>query len=244
MPLTIQPLIDLADTDHNLQKAIFARSHLERQINNAREIVDQHKKLFEQKNEELANLNNESKEVKNTIQTQEELITRLDGQVPKIRNEKEFASSKNQLEESRKVLGLMEDKMLELDIKREDLEQEIGSINTQLDESNTEFEKETSGLLKKYEKAEKQIAKLQPRRIRLLKKVPQNIKRFFERCQESGILTPICAIQEKSCGGCHMVLLPQLVNELMANANLHKSCPNCSRILYYPVTEEEEASSA
>ncbi|RTZ88670.1 MAG: hypothetical protein DSY93_07840 [SAR324 cluster bacterium] len=90
----------------------------------------------------------------------------------------------------------------------------------------------------------KKIESLEPRRIRLLKKVPQKIKRFYERCQDSGISTPICAIEDKSCSGCNMVLLPQLVNELMANTDSHKNCPNCSRILYFPEVEEEEASSA
>ncbi len=132
----------------------------------------------------------------------------------------------------------MEEKLLELDINSEDLEKEIEKINVKLDESNTEFQQETSGLLKKQEKAEKQIAKLEPRRTRLLKKIPKNIQRFYERCQQSGISTPICAIIDKSCSGCYMVLLPQLINELMSNPNSHKNCPNCSRILYFPAEEE------
>ena len=239
---TIQPLIDLANTDLDLQTNIFSRSHLERQIETARSVVDQHQKLFEQKYNELDLLTSEDKIVKNNIEIQEQLITRLDAQVPKIRNEKEFAASKTQLEEARKMLGLLEDKLLELDMKKEDLEQEIETINSELTESNSTFQQETSGLLKKQEKAEKKIAKLEPRRNRLLKKLPQNIKRFYERCQESGISMPVCAIQDKSCSGCHMVLLPQLVNELMANPNSHKNCPNCSRILYYPEVEEEVES--
>jgi len=239
---TIQPLIDLANTDLDLQTNIFSRSHLERQIETARSVVDHHQKLFEQKYNELDLLTSEGKIVKNNIEIQEQLITRLDAQVPKIRNEKEFAASKTQLEEARKMLGLLEDKLLELDMKKEDLEQEIETINSELTESNSTFQQETSGLLKKQEKAEKKIAKLEPRRNRLLKKLPQNIKRFYERCQESGISMPVCAIQDKSCSGCHMVLLPQLVNELMANPNSHKNCPNCSRILYYPEVEEEVES--
>ena len=44
MPLAIKPLIDLADTDRDLQIYIYARSHLERQIDTARSVVDQHQK--------------------------------------------------------------------------------------------------------------------------------------------------------------------------------------------------------
>jgi len=234
MQRTIQTIIDLADTDRDLMTSIHSRSFLERKIDNARTVVNQHQKLIEEKNNELILLNNESEEVKNNIQIQEELISKLDQQVPKIRNEKEFAASKTQLEDARKMLGLLEDKMLELDIKKEDFDQEIETINIELTESNSAFELETSGLFKKHEKAEQKIAKLEPKRDRLLKKVPLNIKRFYEKCQESGISTPVCAIQDKSCSGCNMVLLPQLVNELMANPNSHKNCPHCSRILFFP----------
>ena len=126
-----------------------------------------------------------------------------------------------------------------MDIKKEGFDQEIETINIELTESNSLFEEETSGLFKKHQKAEQKIAQLQPRRDRLLKKIPNQIKRFYERCQENGISTPVCAIQDKSCSGCNMVLLPQLVNELMANPNSHKNCPHCSRILYFPENIEE-----
>ena len=231
MNLSIQPLIDLADTDRELQAFIYSKSNLEKQIDTASSVVNQHKKTIEEKNDELNSLVNEAEELKTNIQIQEQLISKLNEQVPKIRNEKEFAASKNQLEEARKNLGVLEENLLELDINKEDLDKDLEQINVKFDESSTEFKLETSGLLKKQEKAEKQIAILAPRRTRLLKKIPKNIQRYYERCQDSGISTPSCAIIDKSCSGCHMVLLPQLINELMSNPNSHKNCPNCTRIV-------------
>ena len=242
MNLSIQPLIDLANTDRELQAVIYSKSQLEKQIDSASSVVNQHKKTIEEKNDELKALVNEAEELKINIDIQEQLISKLNKQVPKIRNEKEFAASKNQLEEARKKLGVLEENLLELDINKEDLDKDLEQINVKLDESSTEFKQETSGLLKKQEKAEKQIAILAPRKTRLLKKIPKNIQRFYERCQDSGISTPICPIIDKSCTGCHMVLLPQLINELMSNPNSHKNCPNCTRILYFPESEEETVS--
>jgi hypothetical protein len=242
MPQTIEPLINLAETDLDLQKYIFAKSHLEQQIDTARSVVDEYQKKVDKRKDELRLLSSECSDVKNNLQILEELISRLDSQVPRIRNEKEFAASKNQLEEARKNFGLLEEKMLDLDLKKEDLENDIKTIKNQLNESNTEFKQETSGLLKKQAGAEKKIETLEPRLKRLLQKVPEKIRRFYERCQESGISTPICAIKDKSCSGCNMVLLPQLVNELMANTNSHKNCPNCSRILFFPEVEEEKST--
>ena len=242
MELSIKPLIDLADTDRELQAFINSKFQLEKQIDTASSVVNQHKKSIEEKNDELSHLVNECEEIKKNIQIQEKLISKLNEQVPKIRNEKEFAASKSQLEDARKKLGVLEENLLELDINKEDLDKEMEQISDKLDESSTEFEQETSGLLIKQEKAEKQIALLAPRRRNLLQKVPKNIQRYYERCQNSGITTPICAIIDKSCSGCHMVLLPQLINELMSNPNSHKNCPHCTRILYFPVSEEEAVS--
>ena len=242
MQLSIQPLIDLADTDRELQRFIYSNSQLEKQIDSASSVVNHHKKTIDEKNDELNALIIEAKQLKKNIKIQEQLISQLNEQVPKIRNEKEFAASKSQLEEARKNLGVLEENLLELDINNEDLDKELEHINVKLDESSTEFKQETSGLLKKQEKAEKQNSILAPRRTRLLKKIPKNIQRFYERCQDSGISTPICVIIDKSCSGCHMVLLPQLINDLMSNPNSHKNCPNCTRILYFPVSEEETAS--
>ena len=233
MKLSIQPLIDLANTDRELQVFIYSKSQLEKQIDKASSVVNQHKKTIDEKNDELNALINEAKELKKNIKIQEQLISQLNEQVPKIRNEKEFAASKSQLEEARKNLGVLEENLLELDINKEDLDKELEQINVKLDESSTEFKQGTSGLLKKQEKAEIRIAILAPRRTRLLQKIPKNIQRFYERCQDSGISTPICAIIDKSCSGCHMVLLPQLINELIQCCFLPRGEKHAHIILFF-----------
>jgi len=53
MPQTIESLIKLAETDRDLQKYIFAKSHLERQIDTARSVVDQHQKTINKKKTNL-----------------------------------------------------------------------------------------------------------------------------------------------------------------------------------------------
>ena len=125
MNLTIQPLIDLADTDRELQTFIHSKFQLEKQIDTASYAVNQYKKTIEEKKVELKALGNEAEGINKNILIQEELISKLNEQVQKIRNEKEFAASKNQLEEARKKLGVLEESLLELDINKEDLDKEV-----------------------------------------------------------------------------------------------------------------------
>ena len=64
MSLSIQPLIDLADTDRDLQTFIFSRSQLEKQIDTASSVVNLHKKTFDEKYNERNALANECEELK------------------------------------------------------------------------------------------------------------------------------------------------------------------------------------
>ena len=86
MNLSIQPLIDLANTDRELQAFIYSKSQLEKQIDTASTVVNQHKKTIDEKNDELNTLINEAKGLKKNIKIQEQLISQLNEQVPKIRN--------------------------------------------------------------------------------------------------------------------------------------------------------------
>ena len=64
MNLSIQPLIDLADTDRELQTFIHSKFQLEKQIDTASYVVNQHKKTIEEKKDELKSLANEAEEIK------------------------------------------------------------------------------------------------------------------------------------------------------------------------------------
>ena len=97
MNLSIQPLVDLADTDRELQVFIYSKSQLEKQIDTASSVVNQHKKTIEEKNDELKALVNEAKELKKNIQVQEQLISKLNEQVPKIRTKKNLQPAKTSL---------------------------------------------------------------------------------------------------------------------------------------------------
>ena len=52
MKLSIQPLIDLANTDRELQAFIYSKSQLEKQIDTASSVVNQHKKTIDEKIDE------------------------------------------------------------------------------------------------------------------------------------------------------------------------------------------------
>ena len=95
---------------------------------------------------------------------------------------------KTSLRKRVKQLGVLEENLLELDINKEDLDKDLEQINVKLDESSTEFKQETSGLLKKQEKAEKQIAILAPRRTSLLKKIPKIFSVFMSAVRIAGLL--------------------------------------------------------
>jgi hypothetical protein len=48
-------------------------------------------------------------------------------------------------------------------------------------------------------------------------------------------------MRQEVCGGCHMYLRPQIVNEIMAGEKIH-TCQHCGRLLYHPENFEESGN--
>ena len=117
----IQPLLELAVSDRDITLLKNACVKLDNMIKSCREDLDQHLEEKEKKQEELKQIETERKEIQFKFDLQDQLIGKLETQVPNIRNQKEYVASKKQLEEARKGRGQLEEILLEMDIKMEEL---------------------------------------------------------------------------------------------------------------------------
>ena len=79
------------------------------------------------------------------------------------------------------------------------------------------------------------IDQLQSQRQTLLPRVDRKVLAHYERILEKkeGLgLVPVQMPQE-ACGGCHMNIPPQTINEIRLKERLI-TCESCARLLYYP----------
>ena len=98
----IQPLLELAVSDRDITLLKNACVKLDTMIKSCREELDQRLQEKDTKMEELQQIEEARKEIQLKFDLQDQLIGKLETQVPNIRNQKEYVASKKQLEEARK----------------------------------------------------------------------------------------------------------------------------------------------
>lgn len=232
MPQSINLLIDLASVDQQLILLRHNKKEIEHQIDKTRAEVDQCKKELDTQQAHYDEADHSSREVRSKLEQHDILIAKLESQVPHIRNEKEFVASKKQLEEARKHRGIVEDELLEYEIKKEEYGEKLKTCREKWEIATKKYEEESSQLFKDKETTTEHLNRLQSEHKSLLGKVDPAIQKFYTRCLTNGVNTPVCAINQKTCGGCHMLLQPQFINELLSNPDTYRNCPHCSRIVF------------
>ena len=84
----IQPLLELAVSDRDITLLKNACVKLDNMIKSCRDALDQHLEEKEEKREELKQIETERKEIQFKFDLQDQLISKLETQVPNIRNQK------------------------------------------------------------------------------------------------------------------------------------------------------------
>ena len=240
----IQPLLELAVSDRDITLLKNACVKLDTMIKSCREELDQRLQEKEMKMGELKQIEEARKEIQFKFDLQDQLIGKLETQVPNIRNQKEYVASKKQLEEARKGRGQSEEMLLEMDIKMEELNTILENLAKVISDLESSYHDVADPLIENKEENQTKISEISTNHSDLVDSLPKPIKRFYDKCILNHMHQPICFILEKCCSGCNMMVQPQLVNELMANPSSYKTCPHCSRVLVYQPPVEEESGAA
>jgi len=233
MSQSVEVLIKLEKTDRKIYTLRRKSKELERLIQEARSEVDRGEQIFDKLNEEYKQEKSLSAQAYRELEVCEALIAKMENQVPYIRNQKEFVASKKQLEDARKRKGEIEDNLLDHEIKKEKVEEDLKAIEKILEEGKVEYEKNIADLKKEKQSIDQEQEALSKDHQEILTQVEPKILKYYQGCETRGVTTPVCSLQGTTCGGCHIELQPQLVNEFMAHPEDHRTCPHCTRILVY-----------
>ncbi len=233
MPISIEQLAKLGQADQELMSLQRKLGQVEQQITGARGDVDQFEKSLQGKQQQYDEVTENHRTAQQKLGEADIFITKLEAQVPMIRTQKEFIAGKKQLEDARKHRGIIENELLENEIKKEEYRAELAQLQVQLSEADEEFQKNITGLIKQKETSTKKLEKLKKRQTGLIAKLDSTIGAQYNNFRKRGMMPAICQVVNKACSGCNFSLQPQFVNEMITSPDQHRNCPFCFRILYY-----------
>lgn len=228
---TVDKLVALQETLKEIYELEKLNQQLPKNVNRLR-------REFEPKMQELE-IVKEQIEKDKELNRQKELVLKelsdkkadIDARIKQIQTQKEFNALSNEKQFLLDQIDETENEMLTLQERIENTEKEIGELDSSYDEENVKIKSEEEKVKEKLEKNNSRIEILKKERENLIPGIDQRILKKFEQILQNKDGIGIVPIVNSSCQGCHMMVPPQVVNEVR-KGNTLITCLNCSRILY------------
>ncbi|MDR1940968.1 MAG: C4-type zinc ribbon domain-containing protein [Endomicrobium sp.] len=184
----------------------------------------------EEKKKNYVALNSLRKEKEALLDSKEKNVAKHSMELNSVKSNDTYKALLLEIEKAKADKSVIEDEILEL-MEKIDVEAAVvKQTETELKEFEQKTKNEISYLENSSKKLEADIAGLEKEREDFKHKVNPQILQQYERIREGRDGQGICIVDGESCGGCGMVLRPQLINQAQKCHEL-VFCDNCSRIL-------------
>lgn len=221
-----------------LDKKVNACKQRELEIPKQKSKFDIHRKRLQnelaERENALKKLLLEQKECEGNIEVRQAQIQKYNEQLNTIKKNEEYQALLHEIEREKKQIAIHEERIItilvEMDEAKESLEEDTKRIK-----SETEgIEAECAVIDDELKEAVRDRTLLEDERVPIIENVPGILMSRYDRlCRNYKAGPVVVPINGEVCSGCHMHILAQVTNEVMAGNKVH-GCQHCGRLLYFP----------
>jgi len=231
MPAQLEVLHQLQELDSERYQLRRQQEEKPRELERVREEVAQQEGHLHAVEERLRALQLQQKEREVELQTREDNVRKLQGQLFQLKTNKEYSAMQREIDTLKADNSLLEEEILrsfdaveQATQERRREQQQVAAAQEQLQREERRIEEELAVIADALAKLERQRGSLTPG-------VPPDVLSTYERILFSREGVALVPVVNETCGGCNRKLPPQVVNEAHLQARL-VTCEHCSRILY------------
>jgi len=170
------------------------------------------------------------KDMENDLADKETQIKKLQGQLFQVKTNKEYSAMQKEIEGFKADKSVLEEEILKLMEESDTAKAHINTDREKLKQQETELNTKLSQLEAEGKKIDSELAALEASRNELVPKVDAKILAQYERILKRKAGSALVAVLGDACGGCHIALPPQTINEIQLATRLIP-CESCGRIL-------------
>jgi len=229
-------VIDLVELQL-IENAISARSAEIEKVKNNEEQVSAEKEFAEVKekfnrvNGKYNDLESERKRLEDTVEMQNEKIKNDENKLfsGTITSAKELENYQNEVKILRQKISEMEDQILEIMIKMEEMSEKVGLAKVEKDKAEANINRIKNEMNEKLEVLKNIIEGLKKRRDNVILKIPDDyLKKYKEFKGKKGGIA-VAVLKDDFCNVCNMQI-PAIAAEKIENIDEIYSCPICGRM--------------
>ncbi|MGH7198785.1 MAG: zinc ribbon domain-containing protein [Candidatus Omnitrophota bacterium] len=229
----IKQLIELQKIDSEifkLKKELAAQPALEKNTQGA---FEKKKASLKAAEDELRTLQLRQKEKEIELQTKEDKISKLQGQLYQLKTNKEYSTMELEIKGFKADKSLLEEEILKLLDTVDAARSRCAKEKEFLAAEEKKFKEELDALKKHSAELSGALAERDEKRKVFVPQVEAKLLSQYERILKGREGLALVPVHNNACAGCHLGLPPQVVNEVHMQDKLIV-CESCARMLYWP----------
>ena len=230
----IKILIELQKIDgqtYRLKKELSAIPLEQKQIDQTFEKKKAHAKAAE---DEVKGMQMKQKQKEGDLASREEKISKLQAQLYQLKNNKEYSAMEFEIKGHKADKSVIEEDILRLLDAVDQTKAALSREKEILAGEEKKYREAGEALKTQASEIEKKIQEQEEQRKIFVPNVERRLLSQYERLLKGLEGLALVPVVHNSCGGCHMELPPQVVNETQQHEKWIL-CESCARILYWPL---------
>jgi predicted nucleic acid-binding Zn-ribbon protein len=236
--MPIQKLLDVQKIDLKIQGLESEASVIPRQIKEWESSLSSYHHETESLKQEMEERKKEQRQLERQLEQKQNALVKYNTQLPQIKTNREYKAILLEVDTVEKEIADLEEQILQKMDEVEETEKKARAKEAELKKAQQEMEKEKQRLQQRKKTLEESIRGTRSERNNATADLDTSLLTKYDRIRVHKGGLAVAALQDESCGACHMALPPQLVNEVIGGRI--KTCPSCSRLLYWEEQEGQE----
>ncbi|MEK6681548.1 MAG: C4-type zinc ribbon domain-containing protein [Nitrospirota bacterium] len=225
-------LIELQETDTRILE-------LQKEKKSLPEIIDKARQSFDAAHSELTKIKathdgllKEKRDKERAVEDEDTKAEKLKSKTSGIKTNKEYQAILSEIEAAQKAKGSIEDDLLVLLEKIENIKKELNTKEQAAKEEEKRFSAEDAKIKEDFKKTEEELSALIKERKEKGAKIDKGLLEKYTHLFKAKNGLAVAAVKNGSCLGCHMHVPPQTFTEVKKNTKIIQ-CFQCHRIHYW-----------
>jgi len=182
--------------------------------------------------ERVKQLQVEQRECEVDIEQLQEKTNKYNVQLNQVKKNDEYQALLHEIETEKKKISQREERIINLMVEVDEAKERLEEDRQRIETERAKINEELKAVDEELAEAVKERKELETKRKPLAEACDRAMLSQYERVRKNkkGGAAVVPLVNESVCGGCHMALRPQMINEVLADKPV--TCPQCGRMVY------------
>lgn len=239
----LKPILEIQELDMKMIRLMRLKKERQGELDNLNKIKKDLEYQAKVKENQIFELKKDIKIFEGEIQEVVDKIKKLEGQQHAIKKVEEFNALTHEISSAEKERHGKEQRLSDMYDKLSDEEDILKNLQETLDQTLENSRALESEILESIKAINEEGKALKESRDQLVEKADEEVFKIYDRLLRNKRDRVVVPIENRCCSGCHILLTAQDENLVRKGERL-VFCEHCSRIHYWPETEEVDATVA